>query len=190
MKTPENPLTFHNQQAWRDWLTEHHASEKEAWLVIRKRHTAGPGIYLEEAVEEALCFGWIDGIAKRAETDFYFLRFSPRKAGSEWAISNQQRVERLIAEGRMTAAGLRKVREAQESGEWQAAIQREDTENLPDDLRQALEADSLAQAGFERLPVSQKKQYLYWIASARTLQTRQKRIRQTVEMVAGDKRLI
>jgi uncharacterized protein YdeI (YjbR/CyaY-like superfamily) len=190
MKTPEHPLIFHHQLAWREWLAEHHASHKDAWLVIRKRHTAGPGIFLDEAVEEALCFGWIDGLAKSAEVDFYFLRFSPRKVGSEWAISNQLRVERLIAEGRMTEAGLVKVREAQESGEWQAAIQREDTENLPDDLRQALEADSLAQAGFERLPASQKKQYLYWIASARTVQTRQKRIRQTVENVARDKRLI
>ena len=124
---------------------------------------------------------------KGAPGDFYYLRFSPRKPGSVWSVSNQQRVERLLAKGKMTEAGLAKVREAKENGEWEAAIRREDTSSLPEDLRQALEKLPDAQASFYQLPASQKKQTLYWLASAKTEATRQKRLRQIVDRAAGDK---
>jgi uncharacterized protein YdeI (YjbR/CyaY-like superfamily) len=119
----------------------------------------------------------------------HLLRFSPRQTGSVWAASNLQRVERLIAEGRMTEAGMAKVREAQESGEWQAALRREDASSLPDDLRAALESSRQARANFENYPASNKKQLLYWIDSTRSASTRQKRIREVVEMAAQNRRL-
>jgi len=189
MKIPDQPLNFQNQDEWRAWLQENHATQKEAWLVILKNHGTEPGVFYEEAVEEAVCFGWIDGMMKGTDASFYYLRFSPRKRGSIWSVSNQNRVERLIAQGRMAEAGMAKVREAKENGEWEAAIRREDTSSLPADLREALEKNAVARANYERYSASQKKQFLYWIASAKTEKTRQKRIQETVEMVATNKRL-
>lgn len=186
MKIPDKPFQFRSKDEWRSWLVENHASQKEAWLVILKNTVTRPGIFYEDAVEEAVCFGWIDGVMKSANTEFYFLRFSPRKRGSIWSVSNQERVERLIAQGRMTEAGMAKVREAVENGEWQAANLREDTSRLPEDLREALSQNLEALVNFEKLPTSQKKQYLYWIASAKREQTRQKRIQKIIEMVIND----
>ena len=182
MQIPDQPLRVQSLAEWRLWLQANHAVQKDVWLVILKNRVTAPGIFYEEAVEEALCFGWIDGVMKGAAGDFYYLRFSPRKRGSLWSVSNQERVERLIAQGRMTDAGMAKVTEAKESGEWEAAIRREDTSNLPEDLRRALENNAATQANFDRLSPSHKKQYLYWIASAKTEQTRQNRIRDLVEM--------
>lgn len=123
-----------------------------------------------------------------AAAEFYYLRFSPRKRGSIWSVSNQKRVEQLIAQGKMAGAGMEKVREAQESGEWLAAIQREDPANLPSDLREALEGNAAARIRFEQYPASQKKQLLYWITSAKTTMTRQKRIQQLVNTAAQNRR--
>jgi uncharacterized protein YdeI (YjbR/CyaY-like superfamily) len=186
MNPPDQPLHFPDRDAWRTWLGGNHASQTEAWLAILKKQTPRPGVYYEEAVEEALCFGWIDGLMKSTPAGFYYLRFTPRKPGGVWSVSNQQRVERLLAQGKMTEAGMAKVREAKENGQWEAAIQREDTSSLPDDLRQALEAHPAAQASFEKYPASQKKQFLYWLSSAKTEPTRQKRIQQIVDRAAGE----
>ena len=156
--------------------------------MILKNHVTDPGVHYEEAVEEAVCFGWIDGVMKSTTAEFYFLRFSPRKRGSVWSVSNQKRVEQLITQGRMTEAGMVKVRVAKENGEWEAAIRREETARLPEDVMRALEGNVEAQANFEKYPASQKKQILYWIASAKTDKTRQKRIQGLVEMAARNKR--
>jgi uncharacterized protein YdeI (YjbR/CyaY-like superfamily) len=189
MKIPDHPLRFQDRDAWQAWLQDQHATHKKAWLVIKKNRITDPGVFYTEAVEEALCFGWIDGVMRSATNEFYFLRFSPRRRGSIWSASNRKRVGHLIAQGKMTEAGLAKVREAQENGEWGAAIFREDTSSLPDDLKRALERNGAVQVNFEKLPASQKKQFLYWILSAKTEKTRQKRIRETVALAANDKRL-
>lgn len=169
-------------------MQANHATQSEAWLVVLKSKTPRPGVYYEEAVEEALCFGWIDGVMRGTEAGFYYLRFSPRKAGSVWSLSNIQRVERLTAQGKMSAAGLAKVQEAKENREWAAAIQREDLSRLPADLQAALETTPNAQANFEKFPASLKKQILYWIASARTEPTLQKRLRAVALMAARNQK--
>ena len=189
MQIPDEPLKFQNKDEWRAWLEANHAAQKEAWLAIRKQNATQPGVTYEEAVEEAVCFGWIDGLTKSATSEYYVQRFTPRKRGSVWSVSNQQRVKRLIAQGRMTEAGMARVREAKENGEWEAAIRREDTSSLPEDLIKALERNPAAQANFEKYPASQKKMFLQWIASAKTEQTRQKRIQSTVEMATQNKRI-
>jgi uncharacterized protein YdeI (YjbR/CyaY-like superfamily) len=189
MKTPDNPLRFQNRDEWRAWLQENHAAQKEAWLTILKKRAAQPGVSLEEALEEAVCFGWVDSVMKSTPDDFYYLRFTPRKPGSVWSVSNQKRVESAIAQDRMADAGIAKVREAMENGEWEAATRREDISSLPEDLSQALEANTTAKANFELYPASQKKMFLYWIASSKTEQTRQKRIQAAVKMAAKNKRL-
>jgi uncharacterized protein YdeI (YjbR/CyaY-like superfamily) len=180
MKIPDRHMAFANRAEWRAWLEDHHTTEQEAWLLIRRKGAARQLLGLEEAVEEALCFGWIDGVLKPMDKASYALRFSPRKPNSIWSVNNQRRVEKLIQEGRMTPAGLEKVVEAKENGEWDAAVAREDVTSVPDDLVQALENHD-AWTAFDKWPASQKKQYLYWLESAKRHKTREKRIQVIVE---------
>jgi uncharacterized protein YdeI (YjbR/CyaY-like superfamily) len=187
MKRPDQPLSFINHLEWRTWLQDHHERDKEAWLTIRKNNAGRPGVLYEEAVEEAVCFGWIDGVMKSSDTESYILRFTPRKPNSIWSISNQKRVEKLISEGRMTEAGLAKVREAKENGEWEAAQNRENTDDLPSDLEDALTNNPKAFIHFKDLPPSQKKQLIYWISSARTEATRQTRLQKILDRLENDK---
>jgi uncharacterized protein YdeI (YjbR/CyaY-like superfamily) len=189
MTVEDTTLYFIARDAWRAWLEENHAAAKAAWLLHYKKHTGKPGLSLEEAVEEALCFGWIDGLMHRIDDEKFALRYSPRKKGSVWSETNKRRVAKLIKQGRMTAAGLAQVREAKANGEWRAAALREDTTNIPDDLRKALKANPQARRNFDRLAPSHKKQVIHWITSARTDTTRRRRIQETVRLVAEDKRL-
>ena len=180
MKRPDECLNFATREEWRAWLEQHHAAEREAWLIHYKKGVAGRAVTYEEAVEEALCFGWIDGLLNRVDDERYALRYSPRRRRSIWSESNKRRVERLIAAGRMTAAGLEKVAEAKENGEWDAATAREDVSNIPADLAEELERNA-ARPSFDAWPASRKKQYLFWLNSARKPESRQKRIQAIVE---------
>jgi uncharacterized protein YdeI (YjbR/CyaY-like superfamily) len=179
-KTPDHWIAFTALNEWRVWLTEHHASESLVWLLIARKGSSQQLLTLEEAVEEALCFGWIDGALKPVDKETYLLRFTPRSPTSIWSVNNQQRVERLIQDGRMTSAGLKKISEAKESGEWEAAILREDVSSVPDDLVQELDSND-AWLAFEKWPASQKKQYIYWLESAKRPETREKRVQAIVE---------
>ena len=158
MRAQGAQLPFTSRDDWRAWLEENHATATEAWLIHYEKHTGKPGLSLNEAVEEALCFGWIDGVLKPIDEEKFALRYSPRKKGSVWSETNKRRVAKLIKQGRMIEAGLAKVREAKASGEWHAATLREDTTNIPEDLRQALKANSLARHNFDRLAPSHKRQ--------------------------------
>jgi uncharacterized protein YdeI (YjbR/CyaY-like superfamily) len=183
-----SPLQVKDRAGWRAWLEKHHAAEKEVWLVLYKKHLARPGLSLDDAVEEALCFGWIDGKLRRIDDQKHVLRFTPRRRGSIWSESNKARVQRMIEQGRMTQAGLVKVTEARENGEWDRAAQREDVTVIPPGLGAALQANGMTPADFEKLVPSLRKQYLHWINSARTDSTRQKRIAETVRLVEAKKR--
>jgi uncharacterized protein YdeI (YjbR/CyaY-like superfamily) len=174
--------TFDTREDWRAWLERSHASAKEAWVVLRKKGADGPSLRYEEAVEEALCFGWIDGRTRSVDGQHYAVRFSPRRQGSIWAESNKQRVERLVAEGRMTPAGLAKVAEAKANGEWDAAAAREDVGSIPPDLERALRKDAAVWERFQLWPASRKRQYLYWLTTAKRAETREKRIKAIVDL--------
>jgi uncharacterized protein YdeI (YjbR/CyaY-like superfamily) len=139
-------------------------------------------VTLSEAVEEALCFGWIDGQLRRIDGESHALRFTPRGRRSVWAQSNKDRVERLIREGKMTPAGLAAVEAAKASGEWEAASAREDDQAVPEDLGRALRKAGTEEA-FMSMPPSHRKQYLYWVNEARRDETRQWRIVETVRRV-------
>lgn len=182
MKAPEHPLEFPNRAAWRSWLEEHHAQEQEAWLLLHKSGAARQGLGISEAVEEALCFGWIDGLLKPVDAEKYTLRFTPRRPGSVWSETNKHRVEKMIAAGRMTDAGLEKVAQAKASGEWEAARVREVLMAVPPDLEQALGFESEALATFLAWAPSRKKMLLGWLASAKRAETRAKRIGKIVEL--------
>jgi len=170
------------------WLEKNHARENELWLVLYKKNSNKPTVTYDEAVEEALCFGWIDGVIKGIDDEKYATRFSPRRSGSIWSESNKKRVAKMIAQGRMTEIGLAKVEEAKRNGEWDRATVREDTTNIPADLKQALQANKQAQQNFDRLAPSHKRQYIYWITDAKRDETRQKRIRETVQRVITNKK--
>lgn len=186
MDETHTPLDFGDRSAWRSWLEDHHDTRFDAWLIIQKKRSRLEGISLEEAVEEALCFGWIDGKLNTLDDQRYLLRFTPRKPDSIWSISNIRRVEELTRAGAMAEAGLATVREAKRNGQWNAAIEREDTDRIPPELRAALRRVRGAIAAYRGLPNSQKKQYVYWIQSAKREQTRQKRIAEIVRKVSGD----
>ena len=181
--------SFNNREVWRAWLEKNHATQKELWLVLYKKNSGKPTVSYEQAVEEALCFGWIDGITKGIDEEKYAVRFSPRKSGSIWSESNKKRVAKMIEQGRMTEAGLAKVEEGKHNGEWDKATVREDTTNIPPELKRALKADKQAERNFDALAPSHKRQYIYWIADAKRDETRQRRIREALRMLRENKKL-
>lgn len=174
-------LCFPDRASWRLWLEENHEQATEAWLAIRKKGAMADCIFLEEAVLEALCFGWIDGRLKTLDNARYALRFVPRKPDSVWSVHNIRRVQELIADGLMTEAGFKKVRQGQESGQWDAAIRREQVDEIPSDLEMALRKQEGGLAAYRNLPASRKKQLIYWLETAKHPETRQRRIRTIIE---------
>ena len=178
-------LEFTDRNQWRVWLEEHYTEESEAWLVHYRSGFEESTLRLGEAVEEALCFGWIDGLLRKLDETRYMVRYTPRRPNSVWSVSNIQRVERLIQEGRMTATGLQKIAEAKQNGQWQAAIRREQVEIIPPDLERALRRRTGALAAYRALPASRKKRYIYWLQTAKRSATQRNRIEKIVEEVAG-----
>jgi uncharacterized protein YdeI (YjbR/CyaY-like superfamily) len=176
-----------DRETWRAWLEKHHEREREIWLVLLKKHVSRPSVTLAEAVEEALCFGWIDGHLRRIDDESHALRFTPRGRRSVWAQSNKDRVERLIREGKMTPAGLTAVEAAKASGEWDAATARENVNAVPEDLGQALREVG-AYTAFTSMAPSHRKQYLYWVNEAKRDETRRRRIAETVRRVREGRR--
>ena len=176
-----NALAFADRRQWRSWLRAHHLHADEAWLALPKRGHQGRLVSYEQAVEEALCYGWIDGLLHRLDETRYLLRFTPRRAGGIWSRNNKLRVARLIRQKRMTAWGMAKVREAKRSGQWREAERREHTDRPPADLLAELRKRRGQLAAWRALAPSRKKQVLYWLASAKRETTRQKRLRQVGE---------
>ncbi|MBM3147986.1 MAG: YdeI/OmpD-associated family protein, partial [Actinobacteria bacterium] len=160
---------------WRAWLTANHSGAREIWLLVGKKGSPEPSVTYDEAVEEALCFGWIDGQSKRWHEHRYAVRFTPRRPGSVWADSNKARVERLITAGRMTAAGLAVVEAARAHGDWDRLPPARDLDEVPADLQAALGADRAAGAGWGALPPSSRRRYVGWIIEARRPATRERR---------------
>lgn len=123
---PKEWLTFETAEQWREWLQENHASKQEIWLRIKRARAPVRGILNQEAVLEALCFGWIDSHMRPLDAEGYVLRFTTRRKGSSWSRVNRERAERLIAEGRMTEAGLKEIQRAKANGKWEAVAKAEE----------------------------------------------------------------
>jgi len=168
---------------WRAWLEAHHATSLGIWLAVGKKGGQVTSLTYDDAVEEALCFGWIDSIVNRLDEHRFKQLFTPRKPGSAWARSNKQRVERLLAQGLMAPAGLAAIEAAKANGSWTLL---DDVEDLvvPDDLAAALEASPAASRYFAGFSSSAVKMILYWIATAKRPETRAKRIAETIESAA------
>jgi uncharacterized protein YdeI (YjbR/CyaY-like superfamily) len=185
MVNPTDPLEFANRDQWRCWLEKNHSTESEAWLIVYKKKFDDQGLALGEAVEEALCFGWIDGKLKSLDKKRYMLRYSPRKANSIWAISNIHRVEKLITEGKMTKAGYLVIAEAKANGEWQAAIRREQVDIIPEELENKLKKIDGAISAYQAQPDYRKKQYIYWLQTAKREDTKKSRIEKIIKEIFG-----
>lgn len=171
------------REAWRAWLAEHHATSTEIWLVLGKKGSGVQTVTLDEATEEATCFGWVDSVMKRIDDRTHALRFTPRKPKSVWSQSNVDRVQRLTAEGRMTPAGLALVEAAKASGQWEAATRRDMLVEPPPELEAELAARPGGRDSFARLPASLRKQFIYWVAEAKRPETRRRRIDEVIKRI-------
>ena len=170
-------------EAWRAWLAEHHADTDGVWLVSWRTPTGRPAVRYEDAVCEALCYGWVDSVARRLDDERGMQYFSPRKPRSSWARTNKVRVERLRAEGRMTEAGERVIAEAVANGSWTLLDDVEDGIEPPD-LRAALDARPEARRQWDAFPPSARKAMLEWLVRARTSGTRDQRLAAVVDGAA------
>lgn len=176
-----------DRAGWRAWLIANHAISSGVHLVSWRKGSGRTNVPYADAVEEALCVGWIDAVAGRLDDDRGLQWFAPRRSKSGWARSNKERVERLIAAGQMLPAGLAAIEEAKRNGTWTML---DDVENLvvPDDLAVALDAHPAARAYWDALSRSPKRALLEWIAQAKRPETRVKRIAETVENAARNER--
>jgi uncharacterized protein YdeI (YjbR/CyaY-like superfamily) len=172
-----------SRKAWREWLKKHHASSSGIWLVIAKKHSGIPSLTYNDAVEEALCFGWIDSLMNPIDEALYKQMFTPRKPKSLWSALNRRRVERLIASGLMTSAGMKMIDAAKESGLWEAHAPSE-TLTLPPELRKALNANKDAKKNWPTYTESQRKMFLYMVHGAKRPETRAKRVARVVDIVS------
>ncbi|MHC4521143.1 MAG: YdeI/OmpD-associated family protein [Planctomycetota bacterium] len=178
-----------SRRQWRAWLSKHHAAEGEFWLVFYKKHTGKAGLVYEDAVQEALCFGWIDGIIKRIDDEKHMIRFTPRRKNSIWSPTNKKRVARLMASGQMTDAGLAKIEEAKRDGQWDRADLPTPEPDVPLELTKALAGSKKAQRNFANLAPSYRKQFIGWITTAKRDATRRKRVNEALRLLKEDKKL-
>lgn len=178
-------LTVADAAAWSDWLHEHHEESSGVWLVLAKKGTIEPTrLSYDEALEEALCHGWIDGQVRALDEGTYRQRFTSRRARSSWSKRNVSIVERLTSEGRMRLAGVAAVERAKTDGRWEAAYAGPATIEMPSDLRDALAAEPAAQAMFDTLTSQNRYAILYRIENAKRVDTRARRLERFVTMLA------
>lgn len=176
-KTTETPDTFYAEDSgqWRNWLKENHSREKGIWLIQYNKKSGKPSVSWSDAVDEALCFGWIDSLKKKLDEDSSIQYFGKRKAKSTWSKINKQKVEKLISENRMSQAGIEIIDTAKANGSWEILDGVEEL-TIPEDLATELASRENAAEFFQSLSKSVKKMMLQWIVLAKRPETRQKRI--------------
>jgi uncharacterized protein YdeI (YjbR/CyaY-like superfamily) len=195
MKTPVTLKTLHviTCREWRAWLAAHHDRETEIWLVFYKQHTGKPRVAYQDAVDEALCFGWIDSLVRRLDDERYAQKFTPRKAQSAWSETNRRRFAELVRDGRMTAAGQTKgPPAAAESSAPQPAMQAHARHGpdvaVPGYIESALRAQGEAWVNFSNLAPSYRRLYVGWIEAGKREQTRDRRLAEAVSLLARNEK--
>src|SRR5579875_1939236 len=169
-------ISFGSAQAWDAWLAEHHAASAGIWLKIAKKGSGVTTVSYAEALDVALCHGWIDGQKGALDEDYWLQRFTPRKPGSRWSRINREKAERLIAGGRMRPTGMREVEAARADGRWDAAYEGQRTIGVPPDLARALADNDEAREFFATLNSVNRYAILYRIGDAKRPETRARRI--------------
>ena len=178
-------LTVRDAAAWRRWLGEHHNDSRGVWLVLAKKGTTTPtSLTYDQALEQALCHGWIDGQVRRGDNTTYRQRFTPRRRNSSWSKRNVGIVERLLRDGRMHSAGVAEIERAKADGRWELAYASPANMEVPADLAAALSRDPRAQAMFDILSSQNRYAVLYRIHGAKSAETRARRIERFMEMLA------
>jgi len=177
-------MDIRTRQEWRKWLGEHHDSDSEIWLIFHKRHTGVRPLTYDHAVEEALCHGWIDSIVRRLDDARYARKFTPRKADSKWSTANRRRYADLELRGLLTAPGLNRAPTSR-SGD----AQRPSGSEIPSYIEQALRTNPRASKCFEQLAPSYRRAYIGWIDSAKREQTKERRLREALNLLAAGKKL-
>ncbi len=174
-------LYFKNRIAWREWLLLNHASSKGIYIILHKVSSSKESMRWEEAVQEALCFGWIDSVVKKINNEKRKQLFTPRKTKSGWSKVNKNHIKKLIANGLMHKSGLQKIKIAKKAGSWSS---RDDAENLiiSNDLKKAFAKNKLAFKNFQAFSKTYKKGYLHWIYSAKREETKKKRLLKTIQL--------
>jgi uncharacterized protein YdeI (YjbR/CyaY-like superfamily) len=183
---PDLPIIpFENSQVWAEWLeAQGEASVTGVWLKLAKAGSGIPSITYAEALEVALCYGWIDGQKKGFDERYWLQKFTPRRAKSIWSKINCEKAEALIAKGAMKPSGLREVDAAKRDGRWEAAYDSQSKIVIPEDFQVALDQNPAAQAFFARLNSAQRYSFLFRIQTAKKAETRAKYIRNFIEMLA------
>ncbi|MHC4559395.1 MAG: YdeI/OmpD-associated family protein [Planctomycetota bacterium] len=180
-------VTSRNQ--WRHWLSRHHSTETGIWLVFYKKETSKPTIDYEAAVEEAICFGWVDSIIKRIDAARYARKFTPRTDKSKWSLLNKKRADKMIKQGRMTDAGRAKIQTAKKTGLWDQDPRLKISFDVPPELAEALARNKKAKENFNKLAPSYRKHYIGWIKVAKRPETKKRRIAEAIALLKQDKKL-
>jgi uncharacterized protein YdeI (YjbR/CyaY-like superfamily) len=183
MTMTDTILTFATQEAWEDWLDQHGSTSSGVWLRLAKKSAEEPTVSYGQAVESALCHGWIDGRKQTENAHYWLQRFTPRAARSIWSQVNREKALALIEAGRMRPAGLQQVQRAKEDGRWEAAYAPASTSTVPDDLQRALEAHPQAKKFFATLNSRNRYAILFRLHNARKPETRARKIAQFVDML-------
>ncbi len=182
-------LAFESQQRWESWLQENHASARGIWLKLAKKESGIPSVDYAQALESALCYGWIDGQKAALDHHYWLQKFTPRGPKSGWSKINREKADALIAAGRMQPAGLRQVELAKADGRWTAAYDSQRTISVPDDFQRELDQNPQAQAFFNTLNSVNRYAILYRIQTAKKPETRAARISKFIDMLANNQKI-
>lgn len=189
MMVEEDHLLFESKQAWESWLEDYHDMSPGVRLIIAKQSSGKVSVTYDEALEVALCFGWIDSQRNKLDDTYFLQRFTPRRKKSPWSAVNRERAENLIKQGKMREAGLREIEKAQQDGRWDAAYQPQSKATVPDDLQQALAENEAARAFFETLDSRNRFAILYRLNTAKKTETRQRRLDQFIQMLVEKRKI-
>jgi uncharacterized protein YdeI (YjbR/CyaY-like superfamily) len=191
MSSPQEIPIVHvaDQREWNRWLEANHGAVAAVWLKLAKKGSPEPTVSYAEAIEEALCYGWIDGQIRAHDEHFYLQRFTPRRSRSKWSANNREKATRLIAEGRMRPAGLAQIEAAKVDGRWDAAYPAQSEATVPDDFQRALDGNDRAREFFETLTGSARYAFLYRLHNVSDPGRRAKRIANYVERLSSRRTL-
>lgn len=178
-----------DRDKWREWLSRNHAAEAGIWLIFYKKETSMPTIAYEAAVEEAICFGWIDSIIKKNDAAKYARKFTPRTDKSKWSPLNKKRANKMIKEGRMTEVGLAKIKAAKKTGLWDKDARPQISFDIPPEFAKALARNKKAKESFDKLAPSYRKYYIGWIVMAKRPETKKRRIHESIALLEQGKKL-
>ena len=186
---PTEVTHFSSGAVFRDWLTEYHSERDELWVGYWKKATGLPSMTWEESVDEALCFGWIDGIRKSVDDEAYTIRFTPRRSRSTWSLRNIQRYQSLESEGRIEPAGAEAYRRRSEENSGVYSFERDTPAALSDDYVARLQSDAAVWADWQSRPLGYRKQVTHWIMSAKRESTRERRLEALIEDCAAGRKV-